>query len=311
MRFFIGKNNYTHRTIIGYNKTMTGLIVASFILTALIAYLIGSLNFSIIIVKAVAKFDIRSKGSKNAGSTNVFRTVGAKVAALTLLLDFAKAIAASGLTVLIFTFLAHSPYKTDLCTFGLCAASLFCVLGHMYPLYFGFKGGKGVATYAGSLMVVHPILVLISLVTFAILVAITKKASLGSILSCITYLIALTVYTAIFKTFGTSFGIEFAISCATAIVIIIKHRSNIVRLIKGEENKLDFSKKHKQNDATADESEATQNGTDNCEKRSGNKTRNINDSADNNDLLNQNNENHSAENKNDLAQKSVETSDIE
>ena len=118
MRLFIGKNNFTHRAIIGYNKTMTGLIVASFILTALIAYLIGSLNFSIIIVKAVAKFDIRSKGSKNAGSTNVFRTVGAKVAALTLLLDFAKSIAASGLTVLIFTFLAQSPCKTDLCTFG-------------------------------------------------------------------------------------------------------------------------------------------------------------------------------------------------
>ena len=145
----------------------------------------------------------------------MFRTVGAKVAALTLVLDFAKAIAASGLTVLIFTFLAQSPYQTDLCTFGLCAASLFCVLGHMYPLYFGFKGGKGVATYAGSLMVVHPILVLISLVTFAILVAITKKASLGSILSCITYLIALTVYTAIFKTFGTSFGIEFAITLSS------------------------------------------------------------------------------------------------
>lgn len=284
---------------------MIGLIILSFVLAALISYLIGSFNFSIIIVKAVAKFDIRSKGSKNAGSTNVFRTVGAKVAAVTLLLDFAKAIAASGLTVLIFTFIAQSPYKTDLCTYGLCLSSLFSVLGHMYPLYFGFKGGKGVATYAGSLMVVHPVLVVIELVAFIALVAITKKASLGSILSCLTYLIAFTVYTAIFKSFDISFGIEFAISCTTAIVIIIKHRSNIVRLIKGEENKLDFSKKHKQSDVIADESatNTTQNETENRKNPTENDTADIPDTADmpntadNHDLLNQNSEN----------QKSVET----
>ena len=219
------------------------MLALSFVLTIIVAYLLGSLNFSIIIVKAVAKFDIREKGSGNAGSTNVLRTVGAKTAIITLLLDFSKAIAASGFTILFFYLCVKQGYRSDLTTYGLCVSSLFCVLGHMFPVFFKFKGGKGVATYAGSLMLLHPIIVVIALACFAVIVIITKKASLGSMLSCIAYLIGYIVYTAIFKLFNVHFAIEFSLSALTAIIVILKHRKNIVRLVNGEESSVKIKSK--------------------------------------------------------------------
>ena len=221
------------------------MLIIAFILSGIVAYLLGSLNFSIIIVKAVAHFDIREKGSRNAGSTNVLRTVGTKTAAVTLLLDFSKAIIAGGFTILFFYLLTKSQYQSDLTTYGLCVTSLLCVLGHMFPVFFKFKGGKGVATYAGSLMLLHPILVVISLVVFAIIVAVSKKASLGSMLSCLNYLVAYIVYTAIFKEFNVFFAIEFSLSALTALIVILKHRDNIRRLIKGKESSVIVKSKNR------------------------------------------------------------------
>lgn len=255
------------------------MVYLAFILSAIVSYLLGSLNFSIIIVKAVAHFDIREKGSKNAGSTNVLRTVGTKTAAITLLLDFGKAIVAGGFTILFFYLLTKNPYQSDFTTYGLCVSSLCCVLGHMFPIYFKFKGGKGVATYAGSLMLLHPILVVISLVVFALVVAICKKASLGSILSCVSYLIAYVVYTAIFKEFNTFFIIEFSLSAVTALIVIAKHYENIKRLIKGKENSVSLkAKKIDEAESNSERSNFDLNNIPNTDKNQNDDCKSVNSS---------------------------------
>ncbi len=212
------------------------------IIMGIIAYLIGSINFSILISKKVAGFDVREKGSGNAGTTNVLRTVGKGAAAFTLILDILKGVAAIGLAILygnIVTKLAQIQINNSVMV---QIAGIFVILGHTFPIYFGFKGGKGVATALGILLITNYQIGLICLVFAVILIALTKMVSVGSLAAAILFPV-LTLFLSQ-ENFIVP-GNYFFYSLIIALLIIFNHRTNIKRLIDGTENKISFKEKEK------------------------------------------------------------------
>ena len=151
-----------------------------YILVVIVAYLLGSISFSVIISKKLAGFDVREKGSGNAGSTNVLRTVGKKGAILTLICDCLKGVIA----VLIAYIVSKTAQNTDGALL-VQLAGLAVVLGHTFPIFFNFKGGKGVATSLGVLLIINWQIGLICLVFALLLMALTRFVSLGSIAAAI------------------------------------------------------------------------------------------------------------------------------
>ena len=192
------------------------------ILTVLFGYLLGSISTGVVLSKLFAKTDIRTQGSGNAGPTNMLRILGRKMALLTFVGDMLKGIIA--------VFIGKTLVGGDL---GGVLGVVGAVLGHYYPLYFGFKGGKGIATSFGSLLFVFPIQALIAFTVFLILVAVTHYVSVGSVAAAIT-LPLLVVLT-------TPYNLAvYVLVCGIGISVIWRHRANIVRLIQHKENKLDF-----------------------------------------------------------------------
>lgn len=210
--------------------------MAVYIIMAIIAYAIGSINFSVLISRKLAGFDIREKGSGNAGSTNVLRTVGKKAAAFTLVCDILKGIVAILLSLLIGKF-AKSCSPAILVQIS----ALAVVLGHTFPIFFQFRGGKGVATSLGLILIINWKIGLICLVFALALMVITRMVSLGSISAAVLFAV-LTIFIreSYIVDFEPSF-ILFGILLAT--FVIYNHRSNLKRIIAGTENKLSFSKK--------------------------------------------------------------------
>ncbi len=205
---------------------------AVYVLVGLVAYLIGSISFAIIFGKKFGGFDVREKGSKNAGSTNVLRTVGKKAAALTLICDILKGVVA----VLLAMLAAHIWAKNDTEAETLkYLAGLMAIVGHTFPVYYGFKGGKGVATSLGVLLVVNPEIGLICLIFALIIMIATRLVSLGSILAAVLFPI-LTVFM-----IDDNYPAKI-ISIIIALLVIFNHRTNIKRLKEGTENKLSFKK---------------------------------------------------------------------
>ena len=202
---------------------------AVYVLVGLVAYLLGSINFAIIFSKKFAGFDVREKGSKNAGTTNVLRTVGKKAAALTLLFDILK-----GVVAVLFASIAAKIWNETDSEVLKYLAGLFAIIGHTLPIYYGFKGGKGVATSLGVLLVVNPQIGIICLVFALIIMIATKWVSLGSILAA-TLFPVLTVF------MTENFGAKI-ISILIGLLVIFNHRANIKRLKEGTENKLSFKK---------------------------------------------------------------------
>lgn len=203
--------------------------MAIYILVALIAYLIGSVSFSVIFTKKLAGFDVREKGSKNAGSTNVLRTAGKGIAVLTLLCDILKGVIAVLLAMGIGKIdnFEHTEYLVQI-------AGLMVVLGHTFPVFFGFKGGKGVATSLGIILLANWQIGLICLVFALTLIILTRMVSLGSVAAAILFPI-LTIFISEnyivpgdYRVFGILLG----------IFVCFNHRSNIKRLLHGTENKL-------------------------------------------------------------------------
>jgi len=201
-----------------------------YIVISVIAYFIGSISFSVIFSRKFAGFDVRDKGSGNAGTTNVLRTVGKKVAALTLLCDILKGVLAIGIALI------ASKIWTDVNSEVLkYLAGFFAILGHTFPIFFEFRGGKGVATSLGVLITLNWKIGLICLVFGIILIALTRMVSVGSIMSAILFPILM-----IFMG-----GIKFEailISVLIAMLVVFNHRANIKRLKNGTENKLSFKK---------------------------------------------------------------------
>ena len=202
---------------------------------AVIGYLLGSINSAVILSKTVYGQDIRTQGSGNAGMTNMNRVYGKKAALFTFLGDFCKGIIAVLLGKLLFHLFGFDSSQ------GACIAGALAVIGHNWPVYFGFKGGKGVLTSFSVLIMVAPIPALLSLVIFIVIVALTKYVSLGSITGA--FLLPVMVFFAgdyLFLESGLTS--TFWLCVFVALLIIVRHHANIKRLIKGEESKLNFKK---------------------------------------------------------------------
>lgn len=194
-----------------------------YLIIIITAYLLGNISTSYIVAKRLAGVDIRTQGSGNAGSTNVLRTLGKKAGALTFIGDVLKGLIA----VLIARLIAYGVNLDD----TTCAyiAVVAVVLGHNYPVFLGFKGGKGVATSLGSMLGMNPLVALLCLGFFIIIVAITKYVSLGSMLGIGLSPVIMMIN---HNTKGVLVTLFLAISVA------ITHRENIKRLLNGTERKL-------------------------------------------------------------------------
>lgn len=211
-----------------------------YILIAIIAYAIGSINFSVIFSRKFAGFDVREKGSGNAGSTNMLRSVGKKAAALTLVCDILKGIVAIVIALIMGNVIKDFNGQSYLVQI----AAVAVVIGHTFPIFFGFKGGKGVATSLGVLIMTNWQIGLICLAIAIIIMAITKMVSLGSCMAAIafpllTYFAANIFENAYIVKEGSSY---FVYSIILAVIVLFNHRSNIKRIITGKENKLSFKK---------------------------------------------------------------------
>lgn len=209
------------------NMDSMPLWTLAIIVSMVVPYLLGSLNFAIIISAKQYNEDIRSYGSKNAGMTNMMRTYGKCAAALTLLGDALKSIVSCIIGYLMLGYL------------GCYIAGLFCVMGHMFPVFYRFKGGKGVVTGAMAILMSDPITFAIVLLIFIIIVAFTKYISLGSVMSVLLYPIILD---RVYKWLGHEVCPYTIFAILIMILVVVKHYENIKRLFQGKENKFSFKK---------------------------------------------------------------------
>lgn len=211
-----------------------------YLLITLVAYLIGSISFSVIFGKKFAGVDVREKGSKNAGSTNVLRVAGKKAAICSLVCDILKGVVAVLIAFIVAKIIGQESIDGALL---IQLAGFAVIVGHTFPVFFKFKGGKGVATALGVLLIVNYQIGLICLVFALLLMFLTRMVSVGSIGAAILFPV-LTIF------IGQNYIINpvsaansyLPLAIAVAILVIYNHRSNVQRLLNGTENKLSFKK---------------------------------------------------------------------
>ncbi len=196
----------------------------------LVAYLIGSVPTAVWAGKWFHGIDLRNHGSGNAGATNAFRVLGKKTAMLVLLIDMLKGMAAVSLSVMTDSSAMPEGWFAVF-RFGLGMAAL---VGHVFPIYAGFRGGKGIATLTGIVIVLFPSVVMICVVVFLVAFLITRYVSLGSILAALTFPLAMLVMP------GTPLLPELIFALVVAVFVPLTHIKNIKRLIRGKENKISF-----------------------------------------------------------------------
>lgn len=201
-----------------------------------VSYLIGSMTPSIWIGRIFYNVDVRTKGSKNAGTTNTIRVLGPKAGIIVFIIDVLKGCLALYLSNL---FVAAFLDDTPLEIFNIISAACV-VLGHVFPIYEGFKGGKGVATMLGVLIYLYSEIFWILLLIFIIVFIIWRYISLGSITAAIAFPITYYIYSVYWA--KDMDPILFIFAIVVAIFIVITHRANIKRLVKGEEKKFKFKK---------------------------------------------------------------------
>lgn len=208
--------------------------MAIYIIVTIIAYLLGSISFAVIFGKKIKGIDVREKGSGNAGSTNVLRTAGKKAAALTLLCDVLK-----GVVAIFIAFIAGKIFNNTDSALLVQLAAMAVAIGHTFPIFFEFKGGKGVATSLGIILMINWQIGLICLAFWLVIVILTKMVSLGSIGAAVLFPI-LTIF--IRENYIISNGYYFVFAILLAILVIFNHKENIKRLLEGKENKFSFKK---------------------------------------------------------------------
>lgn len=206
------------------------------ILVIIFSYLLGSINFAVIISKMISGKDIRSEGSGNAGATNMLRTHGKKMGALTLLGDVFKGVLAVLLAKLSASFTDADFYIRLLPLL----AGLFVTLGHNFPIFFGFRGGKGVATGLGVILTLNWRVALIVLVVALLVMLITRYVSLGSVTAGILYIAVDLSYMVFTNNF---FLPELIFTIVLCGLLVLRHKSNIKRLLNGTEHKLGEKRK--------------------------------------------------------------------
>ena len=209
--------------------------MGAYIVVAIISYLLGSISFSVIFSKKFAGIDVRTVGSKNAGATNTLRTAGKKAALLTLVCDVLK-----GILAVLAGFVVGLLFENVDRALLVQIAGISVVLGHIFPVFFKFKGGKGVATSLGVLLIINWQLGLICLVFALVIMVLTRMVSAGSILAAVLFPI-LTIF--IRDNYLVAEGNYIVFGVILAAMVIILHRENIKRIMSGSENRLSFHKK--------------------------------------------------------------------
>jgi acyl phosphate:glycerol-3-phosphate acyltransferase len=190
------------------------------------AYLLGSISWSVLVVKVLQGMDVRSVGSGNAGATNVMRAAGKKAGAAVLLLDIGKGIAAVAV-----------PRSLDAPPAVVGGAAVAVVLGHVFPVFFGFRGGKGVATSAGALGTLSPVAMVLGLLVFLAVVGWKRYVSLGSIVTAACFpLLAWISHREGWTEHGG--GWTLLAGALIALLVVIKHQGNLKRLWRGTEPRL-------------------------------------------------------------------------
>jgi glycerol-3-phosphate acyltransferase PlsY len=266
---------------------------------AVIAYAIGSISSSVLISKKMAGFDVREKGSGNAGSTNVLRTVGKKAAILTLVCDILKGVISIGIAWLIGK-IAKNASPAILVEI----AALFVVIGHTYPVFFGFKGGKGVATSLGVILLINWKIGLACLIFALVLMAITRMVSLGSISAAVLFaVLTLIIRDGYIVDFDFSF-IIFGILLAA--FVIFNHRTNLKRIMAGTENKLSFGKKENKDPKENKEQEESKEAKENKEQEESKEVKEIKEKENKEKENKEKEENKVQEEKNEDKEKQVE-----
>ena len=208
-----------------YKESIDGNIVffiSMFLVCALISYLLGSINFGVLISRLYGK-DVREVGSGNAGATNMTRTFGKKAGVLTFLGDFLKAAVA--------LFLCRMIYGLE----GAFISGIFCIIGHAFPLYFKFKGGKGVVCIAAMGLFTTPLLFLLMLAIFVVILFGFKMVSFASVMTMLIYPFVLSKFE------GPGPWIIYAM--IASFLVIFLHRKNIVRIFNHTETKISLGKK--------------------------------------------------------------------
>ena len=205
------------------------------IMLVVLAYLLGSIPTSIWVSKAVFGIDIRDYGSGNPGATNTFRVLGSKWGTFVMIVDISKGVIATSLYILIPFYLQNELARTNF----MIILGLAAVLGHIFPIWADFKGGKGVATILGMALAIQPIVALICIVVFLITLFTTRFVSLSSMLASIVFMVLILF---IFKEKETSYRV-FAI--IVALMVVVTHQKNIGRLLNGKENKAPLFKKNR------------------------------------------------------------------
>ena len=213
--------------LVGESISSTALfVILSMLGCILIPYFLGSINPAILISTKVYKKDIRTCGSGNAGSTNMLRTFGKNAAIATFALDLSKAAISVVLGAFLFGFR------------GAALAGFFVIFGHMFPAYYHFKGGKGVACLAMVVLLESPITLLVLLAFFLVMVYASRMVSFGSVFSAFLYPLILRAF--------ANKDLYVAMAILSAVFVIFMHRSNIKRIMNGTESKLAFGKKKKE-----------------------------------------------------------------
>lgn len=203
------------------------------IMLVVLAYLLGSIPTSIWVSKSVFGFDIREFGSGNPGATNTFRVLGSKWGAFVMIVDITKGVIATSLYILIPFYLQNELARTNF----MIILGLAAVLGHIFPIWADFKGGKGVATILGMALAIQPIVALICIIVFLITLFTTRFVSLSSMLASLVFMVLILF---IFNEKETSYRV-FAIIVAS--MVVVTHQKNIGRLLNGKENKAPLFKK--------------------------------------------------------------------
>jgi glycerol-3-phosphate acyltransferase PlsY len=211
----------------------------------ILSYLIGAIPTSIIVSKAAKGIDIREHGSGNAGGTNVMRVLGWKHGLLVILLDAFKGVLA--VVVVARLHYGSMPFENatpfDDFTLVQIIAGISAVIGHIWTVFAGFKGGKGIATALGMLLMIVTVDMLIAIGVFILVVTLSRYVSLGSLAGAVTVPLALIIRENVFHVDIPNYSTLLPFLIFLAVLVIFTHRKNVIRLLNGNENKINFSKK--------------------------------------------------------------------
>lgn len=216
-------------------------VIFALLIAAALGYFLGSLNFSIIVVKLLKGRDIRTVGSRNAGLTNTYRCFGPQCAALTLVGDLLKGVVAVLLSQLFASMLKVGFAPDNEVKYIGFIAGFFAILGHVFPIYYGFKGGKGVLVGVASFLPIEPRVFLTLLIIFIVIFVITKYVSVSSIMGAAAAPFAIFFMSLIVDGAGFGRSLLYMLLCIPmAGMVVYMHRSNIERYMEGTESKFTF-----------------------------------------------------------------------